>query len=82
MKETILKYTRGEITYKLCVFPGVFKKLVRRKINFENLEYYEAIRSVLQDIIKSLTCVDSFSFEYIDNKGYKHTISTTTDKQK
>ena len=75
MKETILKYTRGEITYKVCVFPKVFSKLVRSKIKFEHLEDYEAILSVLQDIIKSLTCVDNFAFEYIDNKGYKHTIS-------
>ena len=81
MKETILNYTRGEITYKVCVFPGVFTKLVRSKIKFEHLEYYEAILSVLQDIIKSLTCVDNFTFEYIDNKGYKHTISGNNDNK-
>ena len=81
MKETTLKYKRGEITYTACIFPGVFTKLVRSKIKFEHLEYYEAIRLVLQDIIKSLTCVDNFTFEYIDNKGYKHTISGNNDNK-
>ena len=75
MKETILKYTRGEITYTVCVFPKMFTNLVRRKIKFEHLEDYEAILSVLQDIIASLTCVDSFSFEYLDKEGFKHIIS-------
>ena len=81
MKETTLKYTRGEITYTACIFPGVFTKLVRLKIKFEHLEYYEAIRLVLQDIIASLTCVDNFTFEYIDKKGSKHTISGNNDNK-
>ena len=75
MKETILTYTRGENTYTVCIFPGMFTKLVRRKIKFENLEEYEAIQSVLQDIVSSLTLVDSFTFEYIDKQGFKHIIS-------
>lgn len=75
MKETILKYTRGEITYTLCVFPGVFTKLVRRKIKSEHIEEYEAILSVIQDLIASLTQVDSYSFEYLDKEGSKHIIS-------
>ena len=81
MKETTLKYTRGEITYTASIFPGVLTKLVRSKIKFEHLEYYEAIRLVLQDIIASLTCVDNFTFEYIDKKGYKHTISGNNDNK-
>lgn len=80
MKETILKYTRGENTYTACIFPGVFTKLVRRKIKFEHLEDYEAILSVLQDIIKSLTCVDNFTFEYLDKEGFKHIISGNNNK--
>ena len=75
MKEATLKYTRGENTYTACIFPRVFTKLVRRKIKFEHLEYYESIRLVLQDIIKSLTQVDSYSFEYLDEEGFKHIIS-------
>lgn len=75
MKETILKYTRGENTYTVCIFPGMFTNLVRRKIKFEHLEEYDAILSVLQDIIASLTLVDSYSFEYLDKEGFKHIIS-------
>lgn len=80
MKETILNYTRGEITYTVCVFPRVFSNLVRRKIKFEHLEEYEAILSVLHDIIASLTLVDSFSFEYLDKDGFKHIISGEVTK--
>ena len=80
MKETILKYTRGDNTYTLCVFPAVFTKLVRRKIKFEHLEDYEAILSVLQDIVASLTLVDSFTFEYLDKEGFKHIISGKVTK--
>lgn len=80
MKETILKYTRGDINYTLCVFPKVFTNLVRRKIKFEHLEEYEAILSVLQSIIVSLTQVDSYSFEYLDKEGFKHTISGKVTK--
>ena len=80
MKETILKYTRGDINYTLCVFPKVFTKLVRRKIKFEHLEDDEAILSVLHDLIASLTLVDSFSFEYIDKQGFKHIISGKLSK--
>lgn len=75
MKETILKYTRGENTYTVCIFPGMFTKLVRSKIKLEHLENYEAIVSVLQGIVASLTCVDSFTFEYLDKEGFKHIIS-------
>ena len=75
MKETILKYTRGDANYTVCIFTKVFTKLVRRKIKFEHLEDDEAIISVLQDIVASLTLVDSFSFEYIDKQGFKHIIS-------
>lgn len=80
MKETILKYTRGENTYTLCIFPGMFTKLVRRKIKFENLEEYEAIISVLQNLVASLTLVDSFTFEYLDKEGCKHIISGKLSK--
>lgn len=75
MKETMLHYTRGTNTYKVCVFPKMFEKLVRTKVKHEHLEEYEAILSVIQSIVASLTCVDSFSFEYIDKEGYKHIIS-------
>lgn len=80
MKETILKYKRGENTYTVCVFPKVFLKLVRSKIKLEHLEYHDAILSVLQDIIASLTLVDSFSFEYLDKEGLKHIISGKATK--
>ena len=80
MKETILKYTRGEDTYTVCVFPKVFKRLVRCKIKFEHLEDDEAILSVLHDIIASLTLVDSFTFEYLDEEGFKHIISSKVTK--
>ena len=75
MKDTILNYRRGELTFKVCVFPKVFTRLVAEKIKYEHYCEREAIMSVLHDIITSLTSVDSFSFEYIDEKGFKHIIS-------
>ena len=75
MKETILTYTRNQFEFTLNIDPKFFSKLVREKVKHEYFEEYEAVMCIVHQFLSELyETPDNFTFEYIDNEGYKHTI--------